>query len=551
MPNVFTRPPRSAPPRRSSAARRRGIAMLLVLGMLAAVTILSAGALTSQQQAPTTGHNAVAEVQARWSAESAAEIAAAVLETTYDYSGANAEMMVDQLVAQGLASVSVTNLQGQPPQPGDRELLLTATAEVNGVTREITKRISVTPTLAPTAAADPYLNEFGIVATDGLVLDPGSEVRTWAASPDAHSTKPVAIGAFTGAGAKVIIDPGACVRGTALFAGPNADPDVVSLTKAGGMTALGAHLPYSIPLAPEITPAAFGSLSVGSVIDIDACVPLHSGTLPVAGRCQSLTIKNGTEVTLDAAVGTHYSFHHLQISDSGVLKIKGAVVIQVRDDLKVTDLGAIVLDGAGSAAAFFTHGDVEIDNAGVGVPVDVARNASRSLALLDETLRPSRLRFFGQDTGFAAVFRLQNNALAVAVVHTPTNEVILEQSALVGRAAALAVALSTGSSLHYDPRLDNRMGFTNVAGPLYAENAAPLASVTAALAGFSPTEGAQVLKSRFSGITATPTPSLSTEPGPGPTPTNRTNRVVIQTKVERDDDTDNDLIPDEDEEDDL
>ncbi|MFM9959556.1 MAG: hypothetical protein ACKVZJ_15980 [Phycisphaerales bacterium] len=548
------REPSTVPAAKARKARRarRGIALLLVLGMLAAVTILTAGALTSQQQAPTTGQNAIAEVQAKWSAESAAELAVAVLETTYDYTGTNAEMMVDQLIAQGLTNVCVTNLQGQPPAPGERELLLIAKAEVNGVMREVKKRISITPMLPPAAAADPMLNEFGIVATDGLVLEPGSEVKTWAASPDALSAKPAAIGAFTSAGAKVIIDPAACVAGAALFVGPDADASLVGMTGSDNLTPFGTKLPYDLPLTPEITPAAFAALPLASPIDLDLCIPLLSGTSPLAGRFESLIIKNGTVLTLDAAVGTHYSFKDVTISDSGVLRIKGAVVIQVRGALKLANLGAIVLDGADAAAAFFTHGDVEFDDAAAGIPLDVARDTNRSYKMITAETRPSRLRFYGQNTGSTSSFRIQKNALVAAVVHTPTNEVILDQAVLIGRAAARAVALSSGSSLQYDPRLDNRLGFTNIEGPLYGESAEALPEVTAALAGFSEAEGAQALKTRLTAINVAPTLSLANPiGGSGPTPTDRKKRVVHTCKVEDDDDADNDMIADEDEESNL
>ena len=57
-------------------------------------------------------------------------------------------------------------LDGNPPDAADRDLIMTAIADVNGVERIVQKLVSVYPDVNLAEAFDPSLDEFAIFAPD-------------------------------------------------------------------------------------------------------------------------------------------------------------------------------------------------------------------------------------------------------------------------------------------------------------------------------------------------------------------------------------------------
>ncbi|MBN8644108.1 MAG: hypothetical protein J0L61_02575 [Planctomycetes bacterium] len=527
---------------------RRGVAMMLVLCMLAGVSVLTAAALTSQQSAPDTGVNAAAEVQARWSAESAANIAVAVLETNYDFSGANAEMMKDMLVGAGLAGVTVTDLQGNPPQEDDRELMLKASSVVNGVRVEVTKQVSLGPIVPIAQAANPHYPEFALAASDTMVLEAGSGVFKWHLSPEADSPRPVALGALTSLGTKVSIDAAANTSGAVLFANKSADSTMQTRIGSTTLAAGGDALGYDLPLTAELTPAAFSTLATATTSDLDLDGAPASATLPTGGKYAKLRVRNGATLTLSAANGTHYSFGDIDIEANAEVRVMGAVVIEARGDLRVCTGGAVTLGDSAAALAVFTSGHVQVNNAGFGVPVTVARDSARSFKTVPAYQRPSRVRLFAQvpTAGFGApTIQVHGNGLLLGCVHAPGNAVAVNHGAIIGNVVAKSVGLRANSFLVYDPALDNRAGFTNFSGPLY-ENRAPIADLTNALASFNVSLGAKSLTTSLLSIGTALPPMDEEGGGSGPTPAARNARVAVVVPSLVNDPLDND----DDEEDD-
>lgn len=486
---------------------RRGIAMLLVLMVLAGVSVMTAAAISSQQSAPDIGLNAARDIQAQWSAESAANLAVAVLETTYDFTGANADVIVGQAVGAGIANVSVTNLSGNPPTADDRELILTATSTVGGVTRQIRKVISITPAVPFQDAIDPHLGEFGVAATNALGIDDGATVSVWRRSPDASVNRPVAIGALMPQGSKISIGAAANLKNAALFGSAAGDAGVGSASAHNALAARGAKLPYTIPAAPELRPAAMESLPVACSSDLTVSGLGVDQSLPTSGKFESVKIESNAKLRLNAANGSMYSFNALKMQNGGQLIISGSVLIEVRAALSLESRSAIVLE-PGAAVAFFTRDDVEISDSTVGAPAAVAALSGRKVACLDSYSRPDRIRFFPQSTStggkHGASFSIRDNALLLACIHAPTSQFELrDTSVLVGRASARQVNLESGSSLFYDPALDTRSGFTNTKGPLYASDGSPDAGLEGVLNGFNPDGGAKALKSQLDLLTLT------------------------------------------------
>lgn len=529
---------------------RRGIAMMMVMGVLAAVSVMTAAALTSQQNAPQMGVNAVADVQARWSAESAASIAAAVLETNFNYSGANAEMMEQQAVAAGLADVRITTLDGRVPTADDLELILTAKSTYAGVTREVQKRISLTPVVPIDQAADPHLNEFGVVATNAMEFDDTVTVTKWGLSPARDSVKPVALGYFATTGTGLVLGASLSLGGVSLYAGADADAGLAAKI-TGDMYALGGRqLPYKVPVTSEIEPAAFGSLPVAAASDLDVNGTGVDVTLPTGGKFETLSVQNRGVCRLNQTKGTHYSVKDLKVANAGVLLIEGVVLLEVRSAMTVVNRSAITLSDANSALVIYTKGDIEIDDSGVGVPRDVARNIARSPSSLTAYSNPLRLRIFPQPISAGGTsnpdIRIDTRSLVVATIHAPTARFRMEDSsALLGRVTAQELRVRTSSMLCYDPVLDRNTGFTNEKSILFASDGSAVPVVATALSTFDSLLGTTALKSTLATLTAVP---VEEEQGEQPvlagSVTSRTSRLATALPIEPDTDRNNNQIPD-------
>lgn len=513
--------------------------MMLVLGMLAAVTVLTAAAITSQQNAPRAGVNATSEVQARWSAESAASLAVAVLETNFDYSGTNAEMMAKQLLANGLANVTITTVDGRVPTPEDLELVLTSSATVNGVTREIRKRITLVPAVPLEEALDPLLKEFAVVATGSIHLEDSASVSRWDLSP-ATSTKPVSIGAFGSVGSNVILGASPSLSQVALFTDVSADATLAAKSASTDLAAGGWQIPYSVPPVPELVPAAFSGLPVAAAGDIALSGGTTDVTLPTGGKYAHLKAAAGATVRLNATNGTHYSFETLSLDGGAVLIIEGALLIETRSTLAITDKSAVVLANASAALAVFTKGDVIVSDSGVGVPLDIARDGGRKPASLAKYANPSRLRLCAQPPTVGGEptpkYRLVAGSIVAGCVYAPNAEVELRKgSALFGRATAYDLAVREGASIIYDPALDRNTGYTNEKGVLYASGGKALTPVSTTLSAFTTMDGAAALKSKIQALEPL---VAATEDEMGPTltlataVTSRDARTVKATPVE-------------------
>lgn len=516
-------------------SRCRGVAMLMVLAVLAAVTIVTASAITAHQSAPEVGVNALSQVQAKWSAESAAGIAVAVLETSYDFSGANALMMNGASVANGAVTVTLTTPSGGTPTAQDRELLLTATSVVGGVTRTVRKLVSVTTAAGVKDSVDPYYNEFGIVAADSLSVGPGSVVTKWPLSPEYGVAKPVGIAATTSSGSKVSVDSSASVRDAALYASAVADSALTGEVASPKLAAGGTKIPYVLPVAHELRPSAFTTLPVATASDLDVVGISQNIMLPTGGSYASLQVRGKAAVTLSATKGTHYSFEDLSVRDSGVLRIQGTVLVETRGTLRVEDMGDIILADNASGVAFFTRDDVIINDAAVGAPIEAARDTTRSLKYIDSYTRPDSIRFFSQppSTGGVAspAYTLSSNSLVLACIHAPNAGVTMSgASTVVGKVVGHAVNLASGASLYYDPCLDPRTGFSALKGPLYDASGEPLPELATTLASFNTLTGISGLKASILSLSVLDDSILETAvaatPTTGPAPTERDKRLT-------------------------
>jgi len=142
----------------------------------------------------------------------------------------------------------------------------------------------------------------------------------------------------------------------------------------------------------------------------------------------------------------------------------------VRDRTRVENNSKIVLADPDSSLKIYVCNEFEVDG---GSQVGVAQaDAGKSVASLGTWVSPAHVQVLEVSvadggTG-ASTYLVQGGATLLGTVHAPSGDVtVTEGSALIGRATGDYVQIDSGSSVYYDPTLDNRVGFTNADGPMF------------------------------------------------------------------------------------
>ncbi|TVQ29961.1 MAG: hypothetical protein EA376_14355 [Phycisphaeraceae bacterium] len=491
--------------RRGARGPRRGVALLLVLIALGAAGAVTTFYLASRDNSGAIGENAERNARSEWAARSAAEFATASLQTTVDWRSLIADdclLASNMEVSGGKATVVVTNLLGKVPGPADVDLLVTVVSRVDGVVSTAQRVVRVTPDVELEDAIDPLLNEFGLYALNNLTVNAGASVGVWSASPAAIAGRFNKIGVGFTEGSGMNIGSPTAVSSSRLYVRNDASVGLKDFTDNAAFIG-GEELPVHVPVAAARLPSGFDSLAVRSVIDRTISGGPSSTTLQ-PGMHEGLTVRSSAVVTLDTG---DYSFDDLEINSQGVLRINGPVRVHVRSDMDVIDRGAIELADKDSFVIFFLSGDLEINDSGVGVARDIARDSSRSVNSITEYETPARVLFLGlheaDDAASEPTYHIRSDALVLGSFHAPTAEVRLSsRGALIGRATASSIDVRNNTVFLYDPTFDRNIGFTSKYSPLYTIDGDPIAGLASAISAFDPSAGIEALRpSLIAGVT--------------------------------------------------
>ncbi|MBL8746154.1 MAG: hypothetical protein JNK58_07340 [Phycisphaerae bacterium] len=494
---------------------RRGVAMILVLIALGVGVVLAGVAITSRQPAAQIGKNACDDAAARWGAHAAAGCAEAILQSEADgVSYANAktgELVRNFSIEGGTANVRLTRLDGSTPQPGDRELLMTAVATVGSMTATVQKRVSLANPVPLNIAADARLAEFAVFAGNSLTVETDSVIAPSPYSTEPDSLVPIKIGTGFSSAAALNIDGNAKLRRTALFTDNNASLAMdAALTDAKYYD--GTRLPYTIPLIREKSPPEVATLPILSIV-----LPLLNGVTQTLtqGNYSALTIQNGAVVTLgQVGAKTVYKFTNITVESSGVLRFAGDVIVQASGATIVRTFGAIEPATADSRIEFYLGRNVTLTDCAIGLNRTIARDSSR--APKDAMNHPLADQVYlstlnTADGGSAApAWTINSRAMILASIYAPQSTLTIDgESALIGRAVCGAFTLRGRSQLLYDTRLDPRAGFTELAGPLYLDRL-PIPPVTTYLGSVAPATGAEAYQTALKSTLDTYWSALST-----------------------------------------
>lgn len=502
------------PARRRMARSRRGVALMLVMIALGVAGASTAFYLASRDNSSAIGANARLMASADWSARSAAEIAVAVMQTSTDWMAKAADGSFGSgiTVAGGSVAIVVTDLNGAPPDSEDTDLVVTATATVNGVRATHQRIVRVQPSMPLDQAIDPFLGEFGVYTTSRLEVD-NSTVGVWKLSPRARAGAPGKMGLGSQSSSDLRLEASANVSEMGLYVPDNA---VGALRSALGSVRLAAGftMPMPIPAVRAVTPSAFSSLPLANLFNATVS---GAGTRQNinGGRHQRLTIQNGAQATMTAG---NYSVSNLLLTSAGTLVISGDVRLEVRGNLLMDDRAAIELADSSSRLVVYVAGEVAVQDAAIGVPRAIAQDLSRDPGDIAAYIDPRRVRILGVGTGSRNI-QIDTNAIIVGCLHQPHATVVIEAGgSVVGQVVAQRVRIDNGGLVLVDPALDNKCGFTSPRGPLYKANGDPIDGLVAALGSFNHALGLAALPSHIASQVVIPAAPAQEVAADDPTP---------------------------------
>ncbi len=453
--------------RRASARRERGVAMLMVIIALTVTAILTGALIGGREHAPVIGANASKLAAAKWSAESAANVAVASL--------GKLDTMVADLADPGVAlddlqlggahvKVFLTDLSGDPPTADDRELILWAYAEIDGLIREVKKHITISPPGTPEDAIDFTLGEFAVFAERGLRVHERAEFKSWPLSPEMRAKTPMNVGVGFSSDADLDVAAGAQLGAAALYADADASGGLL-----GALGALGGadfwQIPLDVPAMAEAPVPALTSLLGGGA---DATYGLGDTVVAPPGAYGRIEVGTGAKVALTAGAGGMYGFDGLLV-DGGMVVVSGEAEIIVGDRVEVRNGGSIVLADDAARIRLHVLDDLVVDGGSLGVLESDAGLAPDGLSVYTA---PDRVLVFAPDATHGGTndqqFELTNSSAVVASIHAPTADVAVRSgAALMGRMTAAYATIGDGGRLWYCPTLDARIGFCEATGPLY------------------------------------------------------------------------------------
>jgi hypothetical protein len=464
--------------------------MLMVIVALTVTAVLTGAILGGREHAPMIGANATKLSKAKWGAEGAANVAVAAMGQIADMMDTLADPAVpleDLQIGDAHVKVMLTDLEGNPPEDDDRELIMWAYAEIDGMIREVKKRISIRKGGSAADGLDLELKDFAIFAKEriDITTDHGS-IEPWRLSPEAGTSRPIKVGVGYTSNSNSYVDVGADVGHIAFRVDDNANNAVINWLSSRN-PGLFFEIPLDIPVIPEApAPALSGLLGGGG----DATVNLGENVQILPGAHGVLDVREGGTAVLMAGAGASFGFEDLRVD--GLLVVTGHAEIIVEDRVDLDHDGSIALDD-GATLRLHVLAEVHLHGgSSLGVHVD---DAGKMPGELSHYVDPQRVRLYqpGPLHGGSGSQRvhLDHDSTMIACVHAPLSNVEINNgSALIGRATGARVQVKDASHLWYCPTLDSGLGFATAKGPLYdPDTGDPIAGLEGALASIDGIDG--------------------------------------------------------------
>ncbi len=451
-------------------AHRRGIAMLLVLVAMVVAVVLTSAAIVSRDTAPAMGANATASVDAAWGAESAANYAVGVLANGFDWSaaiGSDGTFVDSMAVGAATVHVTLTDLEGNVQDADDRDLIMTATATVNGISTTVQRMVSLGEPGDPIDAIDPLFGEFTLLGVSELSVASGARLGVWSLSPEAAARPQAKLGTVFQQAGNLSVSLAGAMGPVEMHVDAHGDAGLAAEAAATAYS-LEWQMLVQLPVLMDWAPSSV----TGALTARGDYQPANNAVETMAaGAYGQVQIQNSALVTLDGTAPIAVRCDRL-IMDGAKIRIVGDVTLMVRDRLRMNNSAQILLADADARLTVYVGNEFELDGScQLGV---VASDSGRAALALSEWVDPGQVRLIELDPsqGGSGIVTMNvlNGSTVLGSIHAPGATLEVQSgSTLIGRATADVVSIDATGTVLYDPSLDNRVGFTNPNGPLYVD----------------------------------------------------------------------------------
>ncbi len=477
------------------AVEHRGVAIVLVIVAVAAAAVIGSAYVASQLNAPQIVGNVNAGIEARYIADSGADLATAIMECeTFDWRAAQDNgVLVDNLnIGNGKVSIKVKDVSGSNPDSTCEYPVVVCTGKSGDMTQLVGMQVHAPRPEVVAKTVDVDLSEFAAFGNTSIDLANGW-IMGWPESPLGTLGLPVNIGTNGTARSSVTVAmTGNAPQGLG-FVMAVADPEAIAnnfrTSSLVRRVEFSTNEPILLPAPP--TPDLSGLLwATVRAPNITADTAMNLGSNK---RHTSLTVDNAATLSVDLGGGTRAVgiSGPLTIQNGGVLRIdNGHLNLVVQGAFNMFGRSALEL-GPNASLTIYLGGTMSIDDSVVGLPVrwrDFARDARKGMS---EYFDPSLctiyritsinsvdLNLFDGDD--AAAWAWTDGAVKSWLLNTGTylcgrmyghSKVSLSlnnRSAVFGNVVANSIIVATESAIYYDHKLNPGNGYTNPDSALYA-----------------------------------------------------------------------------------
>lgn len=483
-------------PRTIAVAPRRpdrGVAIVLVIVAVAAAAVIGSAYVASQLNAPQVVGNVNSGIQARYIADSGADLATAIMECeTFDWRTAQSNgVLVDNLaIGGGSVSIMVKDISGEDPDQ-DCEYPVVVTKGTMGRMKQMVGMQVHTPRKEIIAEnVDVDLSEFAAFGGASIDLMSGWITR-WPASPMADLGLPVKVGtnAVTSGALKIADSASApdAIGYVMATASATTITDATNSARPIRRENFSNNEPVMLPAPP--TPNLAG-LVYAPKLSVNINTVLTQA--PVEDLRYTFITINGGDLTLDlgGASRTIAMSSALTIQNGSTLRVvNGHLDLVVLGQFSLWSGSAIEI-GSDASLRIFAGGTMYVDQSVIGLPADIARSTPDARNGLEEYHDPNRCTIYRLTSinsvditpvdGIAGTWVWSDTAVKSWIISPNSfvcgriygpNKVSLSidnRSAVFGSVAARNIVIANQSAIYYDHCLDERTGYTNPDSRLYA-----------------------------------------------------------------------------------
>ncbi len=472
---------------------RSGMAILLVIVAVAAAAVIGSAYVANRLNAPQVVRNVNGGAQARYLADSGADLATAIMECeTFDWRlvQTNGVLVSNLPLAGGTVTIRVSDVSGAVPDSSCEYPVVTASGSSGSMKQAVAAQVHAPLPERVKEEVTVDLSEFAVFGAASIEVT-GGWIARWEASPRGALGLPVNLGT------NGLVDGALRLRATARcpdgvgFTMAAATANVLADDQSGGPIPRVNFSNNEAALLPAPPTPSLGGLTWAAARNPTITT---STSIVSTGdkRYGSLTIDGGTlRVDLGGAHRTMGITGNLALNNGGVLSLEnGQLDLVIQGALNMFNASTIEL-GAGATLRIFLGGTMSIDDSVVGLPVSVTQSTRDARSGLSTYFDPQRctiyritsinsvdLNLLDLDDAAAWIWSdatskswmINNKSYICARVygHSKADISLNSRAAVFGNVVGRTISMSTEGAVYYDHVLDRGNGYTSPQSRLYA-----------------------------------------------------------------------------------